>query len=395
MLKYTTLAFLVFFAVSCKKESTNNNGNNPGTTPAVQAKFTYLDAGGNCSPIVVEGIYIRGTVLNATNKVTLQVNVTDTGTYSINISSGNGYGFYASGHFITKGMQMLVVQGKGTPANGAINTLSVSSGSMTCSFTVTVLTPVQPVYDDNDHMYFGNPGNAATTTDSVTNYLMRKPYYALSYNRDKGIPNWVSWHLYPPDMGTISRADDYRPDSSLPTGWYQVSVASYSNSGFDKGHNTPSGDRTSTAEANASTFLMTNMIPQAPQNNQIVWSRLEDSLRRLTTIGYEVYIIMGTYGVGGEGNNGFFTTIDAGRVTVPSYIWKVAVALPNGNSDSSRVDANTRVIAVEIPNNNTVSGNWKDYRVTVDQIEAATGYDLLTRLPITLQATLESRRDNL
>ncbi|WP_255412675.1 DNA/RNA non-specific endonuclease [Chitinophaga sp. S165] len=39
---------------------------------------------------------------------------------------------------------------------------------------------------------------------------------------------------------------------------------------MDRGHNCPSADRTSTT-ANSSTFLMTNMIPQAPQNNQQTW----------------------------------------------------------------------------------------------------------------------------
>jgi len=174
-----------------------------------------------------------------------------------------------------------------------------------------------------------------------------------------------------------------------------VPPTAYSNSGFDKGHNTPSGDRTIAVDANSSTFLMTNMIPQAPTNNQVVWARLEDSLRRLATLGYEVYIIMGNYGVGGTGNNGFVTTLDAGRVTVPANIWKVAVVLPNGNNDSSRVTSSTRVIAVDVPNTNALGFNWKAYRVSVDAIEAATGLNLLSRLPESLQAELESRVDNL
>ena len=244
-------------------------------------------------------------------------------------------------------------------------------------------------------MYFGNLSNAAPIVDSANNYLMRKPYYATSYSSDRGKPNWVSWHLFANDLGTTPRQDDFREDVSLPAGWYQVTDASYNGAGFDRGHNTPSGDRTSTIEANSSTFLMTNMIPQAPYNNQIVWAAMEDSLRRLATLGYEVYIIMGNYGIGGTGNNGYASSIDAGRVTVPSNIWKVAVVIPNGNNDSSRVDVNTRIIAVDIPNTNTLFSNWKNYRVSVDAIEAATGYDLLTRLPEILQADVEIKVDNL
>ncbi|HEX8336188.1 MAG TPA: carboxypeptidase regulatory-like domain-containing protein, partial [Pyrinomonadaceae bacterium] len=47
----------------------------------------------------------------------------------------------------------------------------------------------------NEHMVMGNPSNAVADVNQFTNYLMEKPQYALSYHRDRGIPNWVSWHL--------------------------------------------------------------------------------------------------------------------------------------------------------------------------------------------------------
>jgi endonuclease G len=286
------------------------------------------------------------------------------------------------------------MQGSGKPQVPAVDQNRID-GSATCSFNVLVLSPTPPVILEDDHMYFGNPSKASFFLDSANNYLMRKDYYALSYSRDRGTPNWVSWHLFSNDIGAVSRQDDFREDISLPAGWYQVTDASYTSSGFDRGHNTPSGDRTSTVAANSSTFLMTNIIPQAQYNNQIVWAGMEDSLRRLVTLGNEVYIIMGSYGMGGTGNGGYQTTIDAGRVTVPANIWKVAIIIPNGTNDSARVTTNTRVIAVDIPNTNTLISNWKNYRTSVDAIEAATGYDLISRLPVMLQFVLEARVDNL
>ena len=396
MLKYSTLVFLILFAVSCKKETVAPVTPPPPTdTTATAAVFSLLDAAGNCNAILVEGSYTTGVALTAANRIVLQVNVTTPGTYTISAGGGNGYRFSASGTFAAAGVQQLILPGRGTPALATINNYSIASGSSSCSFTIAVLRPPVILYDDNDHMYFGNLSNAAPIVDSANNYLMRKPYYATSYSNDMGKPNWVSWHLFANDLGTTPRQDDFREDISLPAGWYQVTDASYNGAGFDRGHNTPSGDRTSSIEANSSTFLMTNMIPQAPYNNQIVWAAMEDSLRRLATLGYEVYIIMGNYGVGGTGNNGYASSIDAGRVTVPSNIWKVAVVIPNGNNDSSRVDVNTRIIAVDIPNTNTLFSNWKNYRVSVDAIEAATGYDLLTRLPEILQADVEIKVDNL
>jgi endonuclease G len=390
MKKYSFLFLIVLTIVSCKKE-TLSPPYNPTNTAAV---FSLTDVSGNCYAPVVQGTYTAGIALNSTNVVFIQVLVTKTGTYSILNPTNNGYRFTATGTFTVTGLQTVALQGTGTPLAAAVDRHQIDS-SPTCTITVIVLSQPAPVINDNDHMYFGNPSNAAFLTDSINNYLIRKDYYAVSYSRDRGTPNWVSWHLFSNDIGSTPRQDDFREDITLPAGWYQVTNASYTSSGFDRGHNCPSGDRTSTLAANSATFLMTNMIPQAQYNNQIVWTGMEDSLRRLVTQGNELYIIMGSYGMGGTGNGGYKTTIDGGRVTVPSNIWKIAIVIANGNNDSARFTTNTRVIAVDVPNTNTLFSSWKNYRTSVDAIEAATGYDLISRMPVLLQAALEARVDNL
>ncbi len=258
-----------------------------------------------------------------------------------------------------------------------------------------IVPGVPSVVGDNDHMLMGNPNGAAFTTDSINNYLMRKSYYALSYNSTKGTPNWVSWHLFPLDLGGTPRQDDFREDNTLPAAWYHVQSFSFSGSGFDRGHNCPSGDRTNNIEGNSATFLMTNMIPQAPGNNQLTWNNMEMYIRSQMGNTKEAYIIMGSYGIGGTGNTGYATTISGGNITVPSFIWKVVVLIDNSNSDLSRVNTTTRVIAVITPNTNAINSNWKTYRTTVDNIEAATGYNLLSELPVSVQNVLEATVDTL
>src|SRR5205085_919437 len=98
------------------------------------------------------------------------------------------------------------------------------------------------------------------------------------------------------DLGKADRQDDFRPNKSLPAGWYQVSKKSYAGTGFDKGHMCNSKDRTSTPEDNSATFLMTNMVPQSPNNNQKAWERLESYCRDLATQGKELYIVCGPAG---------------------------------------------------------------------------------------------------
>jgi endonuclease G len=230
----------------------------------------------------------------------------------------------------------------------------------------------------------------------ANNYLIDQKYYEESYNSTRGTPNWVSWHLDATNItNATARLDNFAGFNGLPTGFYEVESNSYSGSGFDRGHNCPSADRTSSVNANSATFLMTNMIPQAPQNNQQTWANLENYLREQVVAGNEVYIVMGSYGTGGTGSNGAVSTITSGHVTVPSNVWKVAVVVPTGDGDISRITAGTRVIAVNTPNINTINADWKQYRVTVRDIEKATGYNLLSALPQVVQDAVETKKDNL
>ncbi len=274
------------------------------------------------------------------------------------------------------------------------------SGSVNIDDIDFILTsgPLAPNFSDNNNMLLGNPSNATPSLLDVNNYYMDKTYYSISYSKAISRLNWASWHLGSADLGTTPRQDDFREDPSLPDAWYHVTYASYTGSGFDRGHECPSNDRTSTVPANSSTFLMTNIIPQAPNVNQGPWQKFEDSCNRLVASqGKEVYIVCGSYGVGGTGNNGTLNDIDNGRISVPAVLWKIAVVLPNGNNDLSRIDNNTRVIAVAIPNDNAVgiSTNWKGFRVSVHDIELATGYNLLSNVPVSIQNVIEYTIDNL
>jgi endonuclease G len=250
----------------------------------------------------------------------------------------------------------------------------------------------------SEHLVMGNPSNAVSDVNQPTNYLMEKPQFALSYHRDRGGPNWVSWHLDTSwTTGSGTRQDDFRADTTLPAGWYQVQGTDYSGSGFDRGHMTPSADRLRTNADNSATFLMTNIIPQTPDNNQGPWNFMEQYLRTLVGAGNELYIISGGSGQGGSGSNGGTTnTIAGGKVTVPSQTWKVIIVIPAAAGDDvARVTNTTRTIAVIMPNTQGIRNvDWKTYRVSVDQVEALTGFDFFSNVPAGTQATIESVVDN-
>ncbi|NEQ30183.1 MAG: DNA/RNA non-specific endonuclease [Leptolyngbya sp. SIO4C5] len=235
----------------------------------------------------------------------------------------------------------------------------------------------------NIHLVLGNPSNA--TDRNLNNYLIERPQYALSYNRDRGTANWVSWQLSADWLGGVDRQNDFRQDGGLPQDVYQVTPDDYRGSGFDRGHLVPSGDRTATRDDNSATFLMTNIVPQAPANNRGPWRELEEYSRDWVYQQDKVlWIISGVYGS---------RDVLAQEVVVPSRIWKVIVVLDPSQVSSSaiEVDEDTPVIAVDLPNRNGLTGDWRAYQTSVDSIEAATGYDLLAELPDDVEAVLEAQ----
>eukprot|EP01137_Pigoraptor_chileana_P009035 Opistho-2@56696 len=139
-------------------------------------------------------------------------------------------------------------------------------------------------------------------------------------------------------------------------------------------------------------FFMTNMVPQAPENNRGIWKHLEEYTRTLLDQGNELYILAGTLGQGGTGSNGTTKTIGKNNnIVVPASIWKVIVVLPVGEYDAVRVNTTTRVIAVNMPNLNSVGAeDWKKYRISVDELERLTGYDFLSNVPTNIQKVIEN-----
>ncbi|MFM7423815.1 MAG: DNA/RNA non-specific endonuclease [Elainella sp.] len=239
------------------------------------------------------------------------------------------------------------------------------------------------------HLLLGKPSNA--TAFNANDYLIVRPQYALSYNRSKGTPNWVSWQLNADWLGTLPRLP-FQPDTSLPQGWYQVQPSDYNGSGFDRGHMVPAADRDRTEADSKAVFLMTNILPQAPDNNQGPWEKLESYCRGLVRSGKELYITAGSFGQGGTGTKGQRSTIAQGKILVPNQLWKVVVILNQPASDPAAVTANASVIAVIMPNQQGIKEtDWRTYQTSIDEVEKLTGYDLLSALSEPVQAALEAK----
>jgi endonuclease G, mitochondrial len=235
------------------------------------------------------------------------------------------------------------------------------------------------------HLALGTPADSDPSDDLV----LIKPQYALSYNKDRNVSNWVSWNLDEAYFGDVPRHKGrFLSDESLPAGVYRVRDQDYAGSGFDRGHLVRSEERTRTPEDNKATFLLTNVLPQRHDLNAGPWLRLEDYSQALSQKAHQELFIM----AGGVWNPRP-ETIGRG-VAVPGSCFKIIVVLDRGQG-AKDVTASTRVIAVLMPNTTGIlNEGWGGYRTTVDEIERQTGYNFLPAVPEEIQRAIEARIDD-
>ena len=267
----------------------------------------------------------------------------------------------------------------------------------TTSFTVIAGdAPTAAIY--RNHLEFGTP----TDNTPDDEHLLVHRQYVESYNKNRGGPNWVSWDLNSSQFGPAPRCDCFSADQTLPADFYHVVDFDYRNGLYDRGHMAQSESRTTTDQENASTFLLTNILPQGAENNQGPWSDFENyinDLARGTTANptrHEIYLIAGGLFAPNPG-----TLKGEGKVAIPDYTWKIAVIMADGKGLADvHSAADLQVIAVEMPNLITpgvpassvgIRNNpWEMYKTTVDQIESQTGYDFLSALPDRIELLVES-----
>lgn len=122
----------------------------PGNTPSGPAAFTLSGSGGNCMNAAVAGNYVKATAATTANTVSIEVNVTTPGTYTISTNSVNGIQFSGTGVFTAPGVQTAVLKASGTPTNSGNFNFSVTAGMASCAFSVTITDTAPPV-TNTDH----------------------------------------------------------------------------------------------------------------------------------------------------------------------------------------------------------------------------------------------------
>lgn len=208
---------------------------------------------------------------------------------------------------------------------------------------------------------------------STTGEIIHHEGYSLSYSEPHEQAEWVAYEL---KESHLSNSNHKRPyfeiDNAVKTG--AAHWRNYKNSGYDRGHLCPAGDRNYSKLAHDETFLTSNISPQNHEFNSGIWNSLEKRTR------YWANKYDGVFVVTGGVLKGEMQTIGDEEVSIPNQFYKVLIDNNSGK---------TKMIGFLIPHQNFNKPLY-EFVVSVDSIEKLTGIDFFPELDDAIENKLEA-----
>ncbi len=166
--------------------------------------------------------------------------------------------------------------------------------------------------------------------------------FNVMYSGVSKTPLWVAEALTPQRLSQkIPRKDSFHEELKVPSA-YRATLADYRASGYDRGHMAPNADMPTKA-AQADSFSLANMVPQAPKNNQQVWRELEEATRAIVTKQkHDVYVVTGPTFTGKK-----LKTIGDNKVIVPTSVFK-AIYIPKTGAIGAYYAPNDNSLKVKV-----------------------------------------------
>lgn len=203
--------------------------------------------------------------------------------------------------------------------------------------------------------------------------IIRKTAFIVSYNEDTKIPNWVAWHLTSEHTdGPYKRMNNFYEEENVVSP--RATNEDYRGSGWSRGHMCPAGDNKWNEMAMFDSFSLVNVCPQNANLNSGLWNSIEIDCRTWARQYGDIYIVCGPVFMNRE-----HETIGANNVFVPEAFFKVVLCL-NGTPK-----------ALGVICRNADGGRKRDlYYNSIDQVERITGIDFFPAIPDDLEESVES-----
>ncbi|MBP5398760.1 MAG: DNA/RNA non-specific endonuclease [Bacteroidales bacterium] len=267
--------------------------------------------------------------------------------------------------------------------------------------------------------------NLSDGVNAVVDTLVRN--YSFLYDPATYASCWVAYPLCREHIAT-GREESWGYDPSLPDSLQTGVFKNYSTTRFPteyyksnyyaRGHQIPNADRGASAQMQAQTYYATNMTPQLQNGfNGMIWAKLEKGIREAAlSCSDTLYVVTGAsfhlandslqtdappkQRTVGESRadfpgkeNGRPTVLnrnDGKRLPVPSWYWKAVLKV---RRDSLGVPVAAKSVAFLLPHRDLKRNHYPEFVISVDSLEALTGFDFFPQLPDSLEVQCERQDD--
>lgn len=209
--------------------------------------------------------------------------------------------------------------------------------------------------------------------------------YSLLYDTDLKIAYWVAYPLCDWYIGSSGRNDKWNYDPQLTESLQPNLFGGIS--GYDRGHQIPSGDRTCSRTINEQTFYFTNMTPQIGQKmNQSIWEDLETAVRGWSSGIDTLYVVTGAMPTTATDKQIQYAQDNNGKnIAIPKYYFKAL---------ARKVGGNYQTIAFKLDHKAYGDTQYMKYAISVSELENMTGFTFFPSLPSEVKKTLNTSQWN-
>lgn len=198
--------------------------------------------------------------------------------------------------------------------------------------------------------------------------------FSCYWDYDDYMSLWVAYPLNNSIKGSGSRSNAWGYDALLPASIQPNLTGGSYGGGWTRGHQMPSADRLRTYEANASTFVPTNLTPQNYDFNGEIWANLEGKVRDYASKADTLYVVTGALF---DSSNSYSGRNSGFSVKIPTHYFKALLY----KGSSSYATGGYMMAGFILPHTPSISGgNYLDYIVSIDVLEQRTGIDFFPNL---------------
>ena len=212
--------------------------------------------------------------------------------------------------------------------------------------------------------------------------LLCKKNFVIGYSYKTKTPMWTIETLQKRDDTEAVSLDGfrYKRDYALARK-YRATSSDYVYSTMDRSPLVPFEDMNTDHAASSDTFLMSNIAPQDYTLNRHAWVYLERGIRELADVYNEVHVVTGVAFLHKKYEKQQY--IGNHKIAVPTHFYK-AVYAPHTQDGP-------KMWAWIVPNEAIDYKNMKNYRTSVDKLEAILHIDLFPALKRSIQKSVEQK----